>query len=134
MKREQQCGPVTLYVMEMEGTKFVKIGIAKNVGLRRQGLQNANPFTLKVIFTKTFDEWMDGKEMETRAHHGFCRQRVSTNGRVSEWFLLDNEMRDELRLWVSLMGTPDFDKDFRDRLRLSGVLSDSDLFDDEVAI
>ena len=72
---------MNIYVIEMVGTEYLKIGIAKNTKQRLRHLQMGTPFELhlsEVIYIGDFDK---AKEIEESLHAVFAAHRVR-----NEWF------------------------------------------------
>jgi hypothetical protein len=70
-----------LYVIAMEGTDFIKIGIASNVKKRLKALQTGNPIKLNIEMSLRVD---NANELEYELHRAFANSRV-----LGEWFKLD---------------------------------------------
>ena len=72
-----ECYPIN---MRDNSTRFIKIGISKNVKRRLQSLRHSNPFILETIFTspihdhnaKRLEKWLHDHLDEHRLKHGLA--------------------------------------------------------------
>lgn len=71
-----------VYLVQMEGTAFYKIGMSLEPHLRLRTLQTGNPHTLLLRSTQAVK---DMRKMETKLHQRFEAQRVR-NMTAREWF------------------------------------------------
>jgi len=76
----------SLYVIRESGTTHVKIGIADDVGRRRNELQIGNPRTLRLLFDAGFESRSEALEAERHFKWNYRPERIRTNGQLSEWY------------------------------------------------
>ena len=74
-----------VYVMECADAECIKIGIAKDVGRRLEGIQSGNPLEVTIIYSREFEE-RRAAQVERAAHRHFKAQRVR-----GEWFRVSTE-------------------------------------------
>lgn len=90
--RQKPERPASLYVLGMaEQPDHVKIGIATSIALRLSELQTANPFSLKLLASKSFPTKGDARRYEQELHQRFADCRA-----VGEWFRIAPHLREEL--------------------------------------
>ena len=73
----------SVYLLEMIGTGFFKIGVSKNLSRRFRDLSSASPFEIKILENKKFNNAYDLEEV---LHKEFSDKYIK-----SEWFKLSIE-------------------------------------------
>jgi hypothetical protein len=84
----------SVYFIQAETTKFIKIGVATNPNHRLQELQVGNPDKLRTILTITLPDSAKARqtEQELHKHFEYCRAR-------GEWFKADPVLVSYINTW-----------------------------------
>lgn len=104
-------GPRNIYIVHLINTNYYKIGIADSIERRLRNLQTANPFELKLIYSKSFIECFS---IETYIHNFYLKKNVK-----GEWFELLNEDIYEIMYFLKrLESVKNISGEINKRLRL----------------
>lgn len=76
-----------VYIMEIKGERYVKIGVAENPENRLRQLQTGIPFELGILVKFTYPDRDAAFRAEKHLHQVFCRF-----GMVREWFEREKEL------------------------------------------
>lgn len=100
-----------IYIIHIINTNYYKVGIADSTEIRLKNLQTANPFELKVIYSKSF---IDFFPIEGYIHNFYIKKNVR-----GEWFEFLNEDVYEIIFFLKkLESSKDIKGEINKRLRL----------------
>lgn len=88
-----------LYIINLRGTDYYKIGISKNVRTRLSSLQGGSPIPLKLHWQAGRYVESDARDLENELHQRFYQFRVKVQGQ-REWFRLSVNQIDEIKRLV----------------------------------